>query len=99
VLQRAAPVRLLTASVGGCLAERWGLEDEVVTAIMFHHAPESSPLAARLATADVIAHQIGFGSVPADVAAIAGGDHGAVQLAPVLEKVSRAFEAERTLFD
>jgi HD-like signal output (HDOD) protein len=86
-------------AVGGCLAERWGLEDEVVIAIMFHHEPETSPLAARLAIADGIAHQLGFGSVPAQVEGFAPDDDSGTALAPVVERVATAFEAERTLFD
>ncbi|HLK11742.1 MAG TPA: HDOD domain-containing protein [Candidatus Binatia bacterium] len=81
------------AAIGGCLAERWGVERTIVEAVVFHHNPGASPLAARLATADGIAHAIGFGSVP--------GDAGYVHDAALLEigaRVAEAFEAERALF-
>lgn len=53
------------AAVGGCLAEQWGLDDEIVEGVMFHHAGAMSPLAERLDRADRIAHQIGYGSTSA----------------------------------
>ncbi len=86
------------AAVGGCLAEQWGLEEEIVAAIMFHHTPDSTPLASRVALADAVAHRLGFGSVPLDVVTV-GAAEPATDIAPVVEKVARAFEAERALFD
>jgi len=82
------------AAVGACLAEQWGLEDEIVEAIMFHHVPDTSPLARRLAEADHVAHLAGFGcrenandgSAPAEGSRLA-------------EIVSQTFAAESALFE
>jgi putative nucleotidyltransferase with HDIG domain len=47
--------------VGGALLRSWGLPDEVVTAVTFHHQPEqtANPLARVVALADAAAHAIG----------------------------------------
>lgn len=93
----AAEVALFNVThgaVGACLAEQWGLEDDVVEALMFHHAAHPTGLAARIQTADRIAHEIGFGSgatappplEDAGVLAVAG-------------RVASTFTAERGLFE
>jgi HD-like signal output (HDOD) protein len=86
------------ASVGACLAEQWGLEDEIVTAIMFHHRPDPaafSELAGRLAKADAIAKQLASG----DGDAAAETDVGATDEAAVADRVADTLVAERSLFD
>jgi HD-like signal output (HDOD) protein len=82
------------AAVGGCLAEQWGLDDAVVEAVMFHHTPKQSPLADRIAAADVLAEHIGFGCVIATQAPVP-----ASELLPVEQRVVLEFEAQRALFD
>jgi putative nucleotidyltransferase with HDIG domain len=82
------------AAVGACLAEQWGLKDEVVEAIMFHHVPELSPLARRLADADHVAHLAGFGCREHTNAAAAP-----VERARLASIVSRTFAAEAALFE
>ena len=85
--------------VGACLAEHWGLEDDVVWAILaHHHAPVDSKLAQRIALADRIACKIGYGWArdaeavePIDLAT-------ADSLDELVERVRQSFEAERTLF-
>jgi HD-like signal output (HDOD) protein len=89
------------AAVGGCLAEKWGLESDVVEAVMLHHATGMQGLAARVTTADLIAHQIGFGSVVQGAAAPepdASADL-RLDLAAVGARVASSFESERTLFE
>jgi HD-like signal output (HDOD) protein len=85
------------AAVGGCLAEQWNLEIEIVEAITFHHAPAGAGLARQIATADRIAHEIGFGSVaqPALPEEIAG----TCEREAVGSHVSKLLAAERALFD
>jgi len=85
--------------VGACLAEHWGLEDDVVWAILSHHrAPAAAPLAQRIETADRVACQIGFGcalnleTLPPLVLSTEAS------LEEVAENVARSFESERTLF-
>ena len=85
--------------VGACLAEHWGLEDDVVWAILAHHrAPVEVKLAQRIEIADRVACQIGFGCtldpetlppLPLDASA---------QLDEVASNVARSFESERILF-
>jgi len=85
--------------VGACLAEHWGLEDEVVWAILsHHHAPADVKLAQRIELADRIACQIGFGCSrdPATVAPIVL--EGTVSLEDVAASVAESLEIERTLF-
>jgi putative nucleotidyltransferase with HDIG domain len=78
--------------VGACLAEHWGLEDDVVWAILSHHrAPAAAPLAQRIEIADRVACQIGFGCTLDPDATDASLDE-------VAESVARSFETERTLF-
>lgn len=50
------------AAVSGSLAEQWGLEETIVDALLSHHAPATSSLAACVAHADRLAQQIGHGS-------------------------------------
>jgi putative nucleotidyltransferase with HDIG domain len=80
--------------VGACLAEHWGLEDDVVWAILSHHRrPEgSSVLADRIARADRIACRMGHGCGRQ----IEPSDSG--ELAEVAEVVMKSFESERTIF-
>jgi putative nucleotidyltransferase with HDIG domain len=97
------------AAVGACLATQWGLDQTVSEAILLHHADDAAPLARRLATADGIAREIGYGSwseeSAADAGAAVGGDvaAGSASLdqthAALLERVSESFEAERDAFD
>lgn len=87
------------AAVGGCLAEQWELDDEVVEAVMMHHTPGVSPLADRLWVADRIAHEIGHGTskeltLPPAAAVVPG-----IDVTGVSEKVAEAIAAESALFD
>jgi HD-like signal output (HDOD) protein len=85
--------------VGACLAEHWGLEDDVVWAILSHHrAPAEAKLARRVEIADRIACQIGYGCTrnaetvgPITLDAPDSADE-------VASNVARSFETERTLF-
>jgi HD-like signal output (HDOD) protein len=81
------------APVAACLAEQWGLTDEVVTAIMLHHEPGIDLLADRLARADRLAHQLGYGSTPAPFEGAEDPD-----LAELGSMVLEAFDRERGLF-
>lgn len=93
------------AAVGACLAEQWGLDTEIGEAILLHHSGDSAPLVVRLATADRIAHEIGYASVaqggaeegaaaPAAGPADADASHTAL-----LERVTSSFESERSSFE
>ena len=80
--------------VGACLAEHWGLEDDVVWSILSHHrTPDAAVLADRVSRADVLACQIGFGCARTLESDTVDDD-----LKDVAERVSRSFESERTLF-
>jgi len=86
-------------AVGACLAELWGLEDEVVKAIMFHHeGEEASSLAASVSYADRIATDIGYGSVLGERARLATEpvDEASAALG---ERVQALFESECKFFD
>jgi HD-like signal output (HDOD) protein len=85
--------------VGACLAEHWGLEDDVVWAILAHHrAPADVQLAQRVETADRIACQIGFGCTRnADTVGPITLD-APVSIEDVARDVAKSFESERTLF-
>ena len=84
------------AAVGGCLAEQWGLEDDVVEAILFHHTPGGARIGERIAAADRIAHEIGFGSVEGVVGPERSeGDDGE----ELCQRIAQVMAAERTLFD
>jgi putative nucleotidyltransferase with HDIG domain len=85
--------------VGACLAEHWGLEDDVVWAILsHHHAPVEFKLAQRIELADRIACRIGYGcardAAAVDPIELADAD----SLDEVSERVRTSFETERTLF-
>ncbi len=80
--------------VGACLAEHWGLEDEVVWSILSHHRTELEPvLFERISRADRLACQIGFGC-----AREADPDEAGEDLSEVAARVVQSFEVERTLF-
>ena len=85
------------AEVGGGLAEKWGLESDIVQAILGHHASDGSPLAACIATADRLAIQIGYGSVPSAPMGLPE-EHDA-DFEAVAERVRTLFESEKNLFD
>ena len=80
--------------VGACLAEHWGLEDNVVWAILCHHRETTEPLAIQIARADALACQIGYGCGRQDDVEAADSE----ELANVAERVMQSFEVERTLF-
>ena len=86
--------------VGACLAEHWGLEDDVVWSILAHHDPHPGvpALATRVALADRIACQIGYGCTrdaetvePIDLSAT-------LTVEEVAGRVRASFETERALF-
>jgi len=81
---------------GACVAEIWGLDDAVVQAILGHHGAEApTPLAVLVGRADLIATEIGYGSVPQGaVPGLAVGE--SPELA---ERVRTLFESEKSLFD
>jgi HD-like signal output (HDOD) protein len=85
--------------VGACLAEHWGLEDDVVWAILSHHRTGvDAPLALRIGVADKIACQIGLGCTrDADGVEVVELDSPET-LQEVGERVAKSFESERTLF-
>jgi HD-like signal output (HDOD) protein len=85
------------AGVGGCLAERWGLDDAVVEAVLFHHEPIASRPASRIAEADRVAHELGFGSVGEELGA--PEIVGTCERAAVAAQVAQILPAERSLFD
>jgi putative nucleotidyltransferase with HDIG domain len=85
--------------VGACLAEHWGLEDDVVWAILSHHrAPVESKLAQRIVLADRLACQIGYGCTRNPETSESIEIDQIVSLQEVAERVIQSFEAERTLF-
>ncbi len=84
------------AEIGARLAEKWGLEGDIVAGIRGHHAADPSPLAACVARADRIAMQIGYGSL---VHPAPPGDLGNGELDDAAERVRVLFEGERHLFD
>ncbi len=81
---------------GACVAEIWGLDDAIVQAILGHHGAHSpTPLARLVGRADLIATEIGYGSVPQGaVPGLAAGE--SPELA---DRVRVLFESERSLFD
>jgi HD-like signal output (HDOD) protein len=84
--------------VGACLAEHWGLEDDVVWAILaHHHAPVDSKLSRRIQLADMIACRIGFGCTR-NAETVGPIEMDAAVLEGVAERVKASFEIERTLF-
>jgi HD-like signal output (HDOD) protein len=87
------------AVVGGVLADMWGTPHGVADAIMEHHIRPASGLTGRIAIADWIAHQIGFGSVPGDTEPPDTIEQMAVDVAAVSGRVAKAFAAERAFFD
>jgi len=87
------------AEAGSYLTETWGIEPAVAKAISEHHVrPVCLGLAGTVATADWIAHQIGFGSVQAEIGPLETIDE-PVDLVAVVERVAKAFEAERAFFN
>jgi putative nucleotidyltransferase with HDIG domain len=86
--------------IGGRLAEQWGLEPDIVQAILGHHASEPSGLVACVAAADRLAVEIGYGSRARD-----GQKTSIAPLTPdeayeaTATRVRELFEAERHLFD
>ena len=85
--------------VGACLAEHWGLEDDVVWAILSHHrAPAEAKLAQRIELADKIACRIGYGCTrDAETVETSMEDAGA-SFEEVANNVASSFETEKTLF-
>ena len=82
--------------VGACLAEHWGLEDDVVWAILSHHrAPAEAKLAQRIELADKIACRIGYGCTR-------DAEHRVIETSvpvdEVASNVASSFETEKTLF-
>lgn len=85
--------------VGACLAEHWGLEDDVVWAILAHHdAPKEAPLAGRIQLADAIACRIGYGCTRGGDAELPRDLASTVPVDEVAANVLSSFETERTLF-
>lgn len=82
------------AVVGACLAEHWGLDSDVVEAIMGHHGAPAAGLALRVSDADRIAGQIGCGAVDAQAE-----PPETPEAAGLVARVAATFEAERGLFD
>jgi len=86
------------AAVAGCLAELWGLEDDVVEAVIFHHGPAGqSHLGSRIASADWLAYELGY---PSQEAAPSPPDPaGAAEVLILADHVRDTFARERELFD
>lgn len=91
---------VMHGQVGACLAEHWGLEDDIVWAILSHHrASGDSKLAQRIALADRIAYWIGYGGTrDAETAESIESDPQVAGFDEVAERVLRSFDIERTLF-
>lgn len=87
------------SEVGGGLAEKWGLEPEIVQAIMGHHAGDASGLAECIARADRLAIEIGYGSMVRDGVSVGAGEGLDADLESAAERVKSLFESERHLFD
>ena len=84
--------------VGACLAEHWGLEDDVVWAILSHHrAPAQAKLAQRIELADKIACRIGYGCTR-DAATVEAPVDPSIPLDEIASNVTSSFETEKTLF-
>jgi HD-like signal output (HDOD) protein len=84
--------------VGACLAEHWGLEDDVVWAILTHHrAPVDAKLSRRIQLADMIAYRIGFGCTR-NAETVEPIEMDPEALAAIEARVRESFEVERTLF-
>lgn len=81
---------------GACVAEIWGLDDAIVSAILGHHGEggEVSELAATIGRADAIATVIGYGSFNGTQPTALDGD-----AAELGDRVRALFETERSLFD
>jgi putative nucleotidyltransferase with HDIG domain len=86
--------------VGACLAEHWGLEDDVVWSILSHHgAPADFKFAQRIEVADRIACQIGYGCTrDKDTVGPITLDTSLGSVEEVASNVASSFEVERTLF-
>ena len=84
--------------IGGRLAEKWGLEPDIVAGIRGHHDPAGSPLAVCVGRADRLAMEIGYGSLAHQFCPLPSGDADA-QYAEAAERVRTLFESERHLFD
>jgi len=83
------------AAVGACLAEQWGLDDDVVGGIMSHHrsnVAEISAMGARLAEADEIVLELECETPAPDTSR----DEQRVRVAA---RVADLLASERTLFD
>ncbi len=87
------------SEVGGKLAEKWGLEPDIVKGILGHHAPDASGLAECVATADRLATEIGYGSLVREGQTVSGGAGIEAELEAAAERVKELFESERHLFD
>lgn len=84
--------------IGGRLAEKWGLEPDIVAGILGHHDPAGSPLAVCVGRADQLAMEIGYGSLAHQFCPLPAGDADA-QYTEAAERVRSLFESERHLFD
>lgn len=87
------------AEIGGRLAEKWGLEPDIVQGIREHHGAETSAIGTCVARADRLAVEMGYGS-----RANADGSGEAPipiedDLVETADRVRALFESERHLFD
>ncbi len=92
------------AAVGACLAEQWGLDTEISEAILLHHSGDSAALAVQLATADRIAHEIGYASAAecatGEAEEVPDGDFDVdASHVALVERVMSSFESERSSFE
>jgi HD-like signal output (HDOD) protein len=87
------------AEIGACVVHEWGVEDEVVDAILTHHDPQSEP-ARRLGVAHAIARRIQGGDPSEDGSPPFDGEAAAwiPDLAAFEAQVRARFRAERALF-
>ena len=86
------------AAVGACLAQQWGLDEEVAEAILLHHTPDAPKLALRVAAADRIAHDLGYASGAGEALGPGLADLEDARAA-IAERVSASFQSERGAFD
>lgn len=82
--------------VGACLAQQWGLDDNVVLAILGHHDADPQAGALRLAQADRIADAIGHGLTEMAPDSLPALDP---ELEECAEAVIQQFAEQQSLFD
>ena len=86
------------AVVGGYLLDMWGVDSTIAHAVFEHHLWPAYGLAACIAQADWIAHHLGFGSTPTEIAPPETVEDPSKDLVAIAPRVATAFETERKFF-